>query len=368
MLYVILILISLSILAVLLLRNNERAEPVNQIAKISGFETEDMEVVPSSVSEDRAARILPTSGSEDASHLLVRPTVDQLAFDRKDYLPEPAVDWIVDIQLQQGIIVKRSKILEAFKEHLSQDFDATLYGYSAADKHWTFLSASDVPENYSELSVGIRLVDTPSNAPRAKSQDDLNEIYNAISTAAQTLGASKILPRTSPKEAANTATRILALWNACDKDATIVLRAPDGRHYDGKQIWDVMLSLGLQWGDMDIFHWENETDAAGDSDLFGVWTNTNPGYFFPEEIAAGRVFTEDLVFGFSIPRCAAPLEVFEAMTVAVDYARKRLGGEILDPTGKALNAQEVKKQIQSIVEKLVRAGFPPGKEPTLLLF
>lgn len=329
---------------------------------------DDMEVVPSSVSQGRAASVLPTSGSEDASHLLNQPTVEQLTFDRSDYIPEPAVDWIVDIQFQQGVILERSTILHTFTEYLFKDFDATLYGYSPDDKHWTFLIASDVPENYSELSVGIRLVDILSDPPRAKSRDDLNEIYRAINTAAQVLRASKILPRTTPEEAANTATRILGLRNECDRDATIVLRAPVGRPYDGKQIWDVMLSLGLQWGDMDIFHWENGTEAAGDSDLFSVWTNTAPGYFVPEEIAAGRVFTNDLVFGFSIPRSAAPLEVFEAMIVAVDYTRKRLGGEMLDPDGNALNAQEVKRRIQSIIQKLTQAGFPPGKEPTLLLF
>ncbi|HSU55623.1 MAG TPA: cell division protein ZipA C-terminal FtsZ-binding domain-containing protein [Candidatus Dormibacteraeota bacterium] len=44
-----------------------------------------------------------------------------------------------------------------------------------------------------------------------------------------------------------------------------------------------MMALGLEWGDMDLFHWVNGSDN-GDDSFFRVWTSTAPGYFLPEEI------------------------------------------------------------------------------------
>ena len=54
-----------------------------------------------------------------------------------------------------------------------------------------------------------------------------------------------------------------------DVNVSIRLAAPDGTLFDGRDIWDVMLCLGLPWGDMDLFHWNNPSDH-GDDHLFSV--------------------------------------------------------------------------------------------------
>jgi cell division protein ZipA len=118
---------------------------------------------------------------------------------------------------------------------------------------------------------------------------------------------------------------------------------------------------------MDIFHWANASDQ-GDDSFFTVWTSTPPGYFLPEEIAADRVRTADLIFGFSIPRNAAPQSVFSSMVKAVEYARQRLGGEILGRDGRALDIGAAQKEISAIEQRLKAAGFQPGAGSTLYLF
>lgn len=128
-----------------------------------------------------------------------------------------------------------------------------------------------------------------------------------------------------------------------------------------------MLCLGLKWGDMDCFHWENPT-KEGDSYFFSVGTSTPPGYFLPDEIAAGRVQVDDLIFVFSIPRCRAPLKVFEAMVKAVEYSQKRLGGEINDESGKRAKIDELRKRIVDTERQLREAGFAPGAHDTMRLF
>jgi len=76
--------------------------------------------------------------------------------------------------------------------------------------------------------------------------------------------------------------------SALNQSATLVLRAPAGNRFEGKRMWDVMLCLGLQWGDMDLFHWINRS-GQGDDAFFSVSTSTSPGYFLPEAIAADQV-------------------------------------------------------------------------------
>src|SRR5262249_15826044 len=130
-----------------------------------------------------------------------------------------------------------------------------------------------------------------------------------------------------------------------------------------KAIWDVMLCLGLQWGDMDLFHWENP-GIHGDDHLFSVWTSTPPGYFFPEEIAADRVQSHDLIFGFSIPRTFQPELIFDSMTKAIRYAQKRLGGRLVDIEGNPFSEQTELSKIRNVVKQLRNAGFEPGTSDT----
>jgi cell division protein ZipA len=118
---------------------------------------------------------------------------------------------------------------------------------------------------------------------------------------------------------------------------------------------------------MDCFHWENRSRAGGDF-FFSVETSTAPGYFLPEEIAAGRTHVEDLVFCFSIPRSPAPAKVFAAMSRAVQYARSRLGGAIVDNSGMPADFDQQLREIQEVEHQLRRAGFEPGKDATLRLF
>jgi cell division protein ZipA len=152
-----------------------------------------------------------------------------------------------------------------------------------------------------------------------------------------------------------------------DLTAVLILQAPRGKRYDGKQAWDALQCLGLRWGDMDCFHWPNESDV-GDDSFFSVETSTSPGYFLPEEVAAGRVRVEDLVFNFSVPRCARPVEVFDAMGRAVEYCRSRLGGTVVDADQNPANLAALRQQIVSVCDGLAAAGFKPGLSATLQVF
>jgi len=220
---------------------------------------------------------------------------------------------------------------------------------------------------YTELAFGWRLVGGAEESAQPPSAATLASRVDALRDSLSRLGEPELMPSAAPEAAAQTAIRLAELKTACDRTAIIILRAPPGRKFEGRQIWDVMMSLGLNWGDMDLFHWVNASET-GDDSFFSVWTSTSPGYFFPEEIAAGRVHTEDLVFGYSIPRCAAPRSVFSSMVSASQYAQQRLGGELLGGDGRAPDIRAVQAEIAAIEERLTAAGFQPGLASTLYIF
>jgi len=151
-----------------------------------------------------------------------------------------------------------------------------------------------------------------------------------------------------------------------NQDAWVILKcdAP----LKGALVWDVLQSVGLKWGDGDLFHWENRKRDYGDDQLFSVWTTTNPGYFLPESIKDGQMNPSDLVFGFSIPRNADPQNVFSAMIEAVKYCQKRLGGKILDKNQQPFNEANAKKDLALLVEKMKNKEIVPGSDKALMMY
>lgn len=153
----------------------------------------------------------------------------------------------------------------------------------------------------------------------------------------------------------------------CNRDVTLVLRAPDGKQFSGRQVWDVMLCLGLDYGDGDLFHWVNNS-GFGDDHFFTIQTSTSPGYFIPRRMASGEGDVDDLMFNFSIPRSADPVSVFDSMVNAVEYVQKRLGGAITLRSGEPFGRTSERAKVEEIVENLNEAGFPPGAYSTCRVF
>lgn len=151
-----------------------------------------------------------------------------------------------------------------------------------------------------------------------------------------------------------------------DKDAIIVLKSDTA--WNGLLVWDVLQSVGLRWGDGDLFHWENVNRNYGDDQLFSVWTMTDPGYFLPEEIKKGTMNPDNLVFGFSIPRSIDPEHISPIMLNVVKYCKKRLGGKILDENGGQFNEEQYKHNLQKLVQKMKEMGNIPGSQPMLMAY
>jgi cell division protein ZipA len=292
--------------------------------------------VPAGTSKARAAKVLPTVGSEDARGMLLVPSLipDPVVPEaERDYGPDEQLEWVIDIRCGDEIVTT-AQIDSAFGRQWSTDSGGvTFYGCSPSEKRWTYLHAGGVPTTWMTVAVSKELVDNHSDDEGgAQSEDSLRHFLRSVESRASVLPKAHVSARGSAAEAASRAHGYFAAWKSANRDVIVVLKAPEGKLFNGKDVWDVMYSLGLEWGDMDLFHWQNDPEnrdwQVGDDHFFSVGTTTEPGYFLPEEIAADQVHVSDLIFGFSIPRCGAPREVFEQMSKAARYAQSAAWAEL----------------------------------------
>ena len=312
---------------------------------------------------------LPSSPSEDVSHFLVKPASASEEFDfdaKRDYLPDPRIEWTVTFAFEE--LIFRNKVEDRLDiAWLKAHGRPTVYGFSTDEKRWTFVSAVDSPERFSSLKIAWPLWNSLDDKPEDLSQFDLERYRAAAEEVLAPLGKFTTKIERSGDDALKSVASLPDLVAACDKDVALILVAPKGMAFSGRDVWDVMLCLGLEYGDGDLFHWINNS-SVGDDQFFTVETSTPPGYFIPQRIASGGGDVDDLIFYFSIPRSADPVAVFDSMANAVKYAQDRLGGQVILGTGEPFESELERKKIQSVVEKLKGAGFGPGESATCRVF
>jgi cell division protein ZipA len=329
----------------------------------------DLVLTPESESQKRAA-ILPTEPTENARHILGKidlptgPPWDE----KRDYLPEPAVSWIVDVQIEGDPRLEPKQVSDAFDEKWREEFGGFMaYGRDVQRDQWTFLISADGPELVDRLKIAFDYIDVLHEEADLPEAPLYTKRLEQIRQRMKRFGQPVVTASATPEEAAQRSRFLRDIKPNLDMNAVLILEATQGKRFEGREIWDVMLCMGLQWGDMDCFHWRNES-GIGDDYFFSVETSTAPGYFLPEEVAAGRVRVDDLVFVFSVPRSAKPIEVWEGMARAVEYCKSRLGGRILNHQGTPANIPALRARIVEVSNQLRSAGFEPGADQTLQLF
>jgi cell division protein ZipA len=329
---------------------------------------EGMFLAPSSQSQERAHRLLPNRGSEDRRDLLRAPEIpESQTKERKGYYPNSATDWTVDLAFEDGVTFSKHQVSEVLDRPWLKTVGSPMIFGKPPGGTWTYVVAKDSPTEYSELALGWRLVRDfdPNWVP--PEQSEFERSLRELTDRCARFGATRLTPSLAPAEAVAKARSLSDLKRRLSHDGIVVLKAPPNQTFSGREVWDVMLSLGLEWGDMDIFHWHNSSGEGGDY-WFDVWTTTPPGYFFPEEIAAGNVKVDNLVFGFSVPRTLYPDQVFESMVRAAEYAKTRLGGRLYAADGSEFNTADALTHIRYVARELTAEGFPPGAHETLYLF
>lgn len=308
--------------------------------------------------------------SENASYILDTAKLSfpkiKTDYENKEYKADPGKEWVINLVPVNGDMFKKEDFMKMFDGGWRTKFASTIYGFSPEENRWTFADAGRTPEIYSKLQIavdvqGIYNDEKPDYDPK-KLERYLIELEKRIKTYPVKLRLEH--PETIESAIAK-AKNLVALYNQFNNDAIIVLQSDT--QFSGMAIWDALQSVGLTWGDGDLFHWNNDEDY-GDQAYFSVWTTTKPGYFLPEQVKAGNLNPKDLVFGFSIPRSADPANIYAIMMNAVKYCQKRLGGQLLTSNMQPLNEGTEKQRLANFIKQMEDKGIKPGSNKALQMF
>ncbi len=116
--------------------------------------------------------------------------------------------------------------------------------------------------------------------------------------------------------------------------------AIEGDRFGGGQILQVLLSSGLQYGDMNIFHRHEQENGQG-AVLFSVANAVEPGVFDLDHIDQLR--TPGLSFFMELGRNVDPVNAYEFMVDSARYAARMLGGQLCDERRQELTPETVER-------------------------
>lgn len=317
-----------------------------------------------SQSNDRVKKLNLDKPSEDVSYIL---DTNKLLFpeistktEKLESKADPEREWIINLIPTEGALFKKDDLDKMFDYDWRCKYQSTIYGYSNEEKSWRYTNTGDAPNIFSKLQVAINLqdlfIEDSSNYEPQKLKRYLDELEKKIKKYPTKL---KIEETESIESAITKAKGLVRHYQEFNKEAIIVLKAD--KYFNGLEMWDALQSIGLEWGDGDLFHWSN-SKGIGPDQHFSVWTTTEPGYFLPEEIENGNMNPQNLVFGFAITGSVDPKNVFEIMINAVKYTHKRIGGQILDKNLKPFNEKQEKQDLSEFLKKLEKNDLKLSSE------
>lgn len=126
---------------------------------------------------------------------------------------------------------------------------------------------------------------------------------------------------------------------------TILAKSDDG--FNGEKLLHCMLSRGLRFGDMDIFHRHKHTSGEGPVQ-FSLANALKPGTFNLDDMDSFK--TRAVSLFLVLPGPKEPLKAYELMLDTAQHLATELGGQILDDTKSALTQQTIGHFKDKIVE------------------
>jgi hypothetical protein len=169
---------------------------------------------------------------------------------------------------------------------------------------------------------------------------------------------------------ASKALKARSLYPDDARDVGVVIRAPAGKRFPGRLIWDVLYSAGFVWGDGDYFFYWVPSPTTDASQGISVETHTSPGYFLPESLRAsdGSGDVEDLEMSFDVARAWKPAQLFDVMARTAKYMARRLGGTVVCPDGKPWDPTRAREGAVATERTLLAQQVEPGSGLACILF
>ncbi|RJG49108.1 cell division protein ZipA [Motilimonas pumila] len=127
--------------------------------------------------------------------------------------------------------------------------------------------------------------------------------------------------------------------------------APEGQVFDGAVLLPAMLTLGLKFGEMNIFH-RHESDSGAGAVLFSLANMVKPGTFDIDNME--QFETHGISLFMAVPCAGQPSANFQLMLHAAEMLAAELNGQVLDVHRQPLTRHTVahyKDRIQTFERK-----------------
>ena len=115
----------------------------------------------------------------------------------------------------------------------------------------------------------------------------------------------------------------------------------------GAALLPTLLTLGLRFGDMDIFH-RHQDNAGNGKVTFSLANMMNPGTFNLDQIETFS--TQGISLFMTLPNAGDPFEVFEQMMSAAKQLSAEFHGQLLDDKRSVMTKQTEQHYISKIRE------------------
>ncbi len=167
----------------------------------------------------------------------------------------------------------------------------------------------------------------PAEVPTAAPEEE-PAAADPVARAGQTGGGEPASARKRPRES-------FAADASDDERRTVVLYvvAPPGERFSGDELAAAFAHLGLEFGDMDLFHRFDENDRA----LFSIANATREGTFDPDTMA--EMETRGVALFARLPAPGGVIAVFDELARTAHALANLLGGRALDDRQSTLTRQ-----------------------------
>lgn len=120
---------------------------------------------------------------------------------------------------------------------------------------------------------------------------------------------------------------------------TLYVMAIPPQVFIGYELLQALLSVGLRYGEMDIFHYYEDPDAETKQILFSACSATEPGVFDMTDVGAIRC--PGLCLFMSADSLENPSAVFETLLETAQQLAEDLGGEVYDDERRLLTEESL---------------------------
>jgi hypothetical protein len=332
------------------------------------FEVGDLQLVPSSVTADRANAAMPATKHLTPFLALIPPPIDsELARStlddqtKRDYGPDPISEAVLTIPARQSF--NCAELAIALYAALPEGQRHPMHYVITPDGQTTYLSSADSPEIGVTLIIGWSFWPGAAHTPETIATQA--QIYNCLLAKRQEGFMISQIDTAEIKARYTSAQGIIAL---SPTDVTICARLSDGEFLDGKLVWNTLHQLGFHWGDMDCFQWNDPTDQTD----YLIWVEADDqkiGYALPEEIAAGRQHFAVVRFTINLARTPCPSHVVAEMIKATEIFASETGASLShwidqEPTDTSAALIEA---AQRVADQLASLGTKPGATSVCML-